>query len=556
MNVETFFEKFNQFADAPDAVAKMRNLVLNLAVQGKLVPQNPEDEPADQLLKRTASQQEKLRKNRPKTTLEESLHPFDLPKGWTWATFPALGEFGRGKSKHRPRNDPSLYHAGTYKLVQTGDVARANGEVQTYTALYNDTGLAQSRLWPKGTMCITIAANIADSGILGFDACFPDSVVGFIPHDDLPSVQYFEYFLRTAKDHLEKYAPSTAQKNINLGILEQVMIPLPPAAEQSRIVAKVDELMALCDRLEAQQQERDTQQAALARASLARFADAPTPANLNFLFHSSYHIPPADLQKSILSLAVQGKLVPQDPNDERIERVLAEMRSRREELIASGEIREPKKQPAVSAKQAPFELPDGWLWERWGNICDWITYGFTKPMAHVDSGPPIITAKNVRNGFLDLENTHYAEENEFAALRPKDRPKKGDILIVKDGATIGRAAMVDFSDSFCISQTVAVLWRRSCLLHGAFLLMLIRSPFTQEMIWSKAEGAAMPHLSITDFAELIIPIPPVSEQRRIVAKVDQLMALVDELQTQLTESRATAKNLLEALVAELTVSRS
>ena len=104
--------------------------------------------------------------------------------------------------------------------------------------------------------------------------------------------------------------------NISLGRMRPLPFPLPPLAEQKRIVAKVDELMALCDRLEAQQQERETRHAALARASLARFADAPTPANLHFLFHPSYAIPPADLRKSILTLAVQGKLVPQDPNDE------------------------------------------------------------------------------------------------------------------------------------------------------------------------------------------------------------------------------------------------
>jgi len=118
--------------------------------------------------------------------------------------------------------------------------------------MYNDFGLAQSCKWPKGTLCITIAANIADSGILGFDACFPDSVVGFVPASEFPDARYFEYFMRTAKADLLRFAPATAQKNINLEILNAVLIPLPPLAEQHRIVAKLDELMALCDRLEAQ----------------------------------------------------------------------------------------------------------------------------------------------------------------------------------------------------------------------------------------------------------------------------------------------------------------
>jgi type I restriction enzyme S subunit len=137
-------------------------------------------------------------------------------------------------------------------LVQTGDVARSKGVIETFTAKYNEFGLAQSAKWPRGTLCITIAANIADSGILSFDACFPDSVVGFVPASMFPNARYFEYFLRTVKDDLLEFAPATAQKNINIGILNAVLIPLPPLAEQRRIIAKVDELMALCDQLEAQ----------------------------------------------------------------------------------------------------------------------------------------------------------------------------------------------------------------------------------------------------------------------------------------------------------------
>jgi type I restriction enzyme S subunit len=178
--------------------------------------------------------------------------PFDLPVGWTWARFPELGTFGRGKSKHRPRNDPALFDGGTHLLIQTGDVARSQGVIETYTNKYNDFGLSQSFKWPKGTLCITIAANIADSGILSFDACFPDSVVGFIPASMFENARYFEYFVRTAKANLLEFAPATAQKNINLEILNSVLIPLPPLAEQRRIVAKVDELMALCAQLEAQ----------------------------------------------------------------------------------------------------------------------------------------------------------------------------------------------------------------------------------------------------------------------------------------------------------------
>ena len=155
----------------------------------------------------------------------------DLPDGWLWVTLPQLGEFGRGKSKHRPRGHPSLY-GGEYPFLQTGRIRNSNGRIRTFDKTYNEKGLAQSRLWPKGTVCITIAANIAETGILDFDACFPDSVVGLIPHPDL-GPEYPEFFLRTARDNLDRYAPGSAQKNINLGILEKVSVPFPSKVEQA-----------------------------------------------------------------------------------------------------------------------------------------------------------------------------------------------------------------------------------------------------------------------------------------------------------------------------------
>jgi len=259
----------------PEHIRQLRQTILDLAVRGKLVQQNSNDDPASNVIARI--QAERLQRKRegklgrepqlPK--VDEASAPFALPAGWTWARFPELGTFGRGKSKHRPRNDPSLFDRGTHPLVQTGDVARSNGVIQTFTGKYNQAGLAQSAKWPKGTLCITIAANIADSGILAFDACFPDSVVGFIRASLFPNARFFEYFVRTAKGKLLEFAPATAQKNINLAILNEVLVPLPPLAEQRRIVTKVDELMVLCDETESCLVAAATSRLELLEANLA-----------------------------------------------------------------------------------------------------------------------------------------------------------------------------------------------------------------------------------------------------------------------------------------------
>jgi type I restriction enzyme S subunit len=247
-------DNWHNVSQGSEDIDSLRQTLLHLAVRGKLVPQNPDDEPVEKLLKviatKHASEAKKFRKPKDLPSLKDVEKPFELPLGWSWCRFTEIGQLDRGKSKHRPRNDSILYENGSIPLVQTGDVARANGVIETYTALYNNQGLAQSRLWSKGTLCITIAANIGDSAILGFDACFPDSIVGFLPTKPISDSRYFEFFIRTLKSRLEDFAPSTAQKNINLGILDEVLIPLPPLAEQKRIVAKVDELMKLCDQLE------------------------------------------------------------------------------------------------------------------------------------------------------------------------------------------------------------------------------------------------------------------------------------------------------------------
>jgi type I restriction enzyme S subunit len=247
-------EHFHTLFSTEPSIDALKQTLLQLAVMGKLAPQAPTDEPAEQLLKRISDHRSTYREKKQKSLadISEVEKPFELPCQWVWTTLPAIGELARGKSRHRPRNDHSLYAGGNVPLIQTGDVARANGVVKTHSAMYNAKGVEQSRLWPAGTMCITIAANIADSATLGFDACFPDSVVGFIPEFPELDVRYFEFFLRTAKSHLEDFAPSTAQKNINLEILGLLSVPLPPANEIRRIVAKLDQLIALCDQLKTQ----------------------------------------------------------------------------------------------------------------------------------------------------------------------------------------------------------------------------------------------------------------------------------------------------------------
>ncbi|MEB3310740.1 MAG: restriction endonuclease subunit S [Snowella sp.] len=158
--------------------------------------------------------------------------PVTNPKNWSVDLFGNVGKLDRGKSKHRPRNEPSLL-GGKHPLIQTGDVANCKGIIKSYTQTYSDKGLAQSKMWPSGTLCITIAANIAETGILGFDACFPDSIVGFIPSLQV-TTEYIQGWLEFLQPILEANAPQSAQKNINLDILRNLKLPIPPIEKQKK----------------------------------------------------------------------------------------------------------------------------------------------------------------------------------------------------------------------------------------------------------------------------------------------------------------------------------
>ena len=193
----------------------------------------------------------------------------DLPSGWIWGKLSDLGELARGKSKHRPRNDKKLF-GGKYPFIQTGEVRAANRIIKKYEQTYSEFGLEQSKLWQKGTLCITIAANIAETAFLGFDACFPDSIVGFSASKAvLP--EYIELFIKSARTKIESYAPATAQKNINFNTLENLIVPYCSLTEQTQVVAILESKLTACDQL-ADELAKQLKQAELLKQAVLKAA--------------------------------------------------------------------------------------------------------------------------------------------------------------------------------------------------------------------------------------------------------------------------------------------
>jgi type I restriction enzyme S subunit len=501
MTLNTFFEKFALFADAPDAVGKMRELVLRLALHGGFSGDD--------------------------STLWKSAELGDLLEVQNGFAFKSsfFNEVRQGMP-----------------LIRIRDIASEDTQVY-YSGEYRDEFIVR-----KGDLIIGMDGNFNIHRWKGVNALLNQRVCRLVDISPEIDQQFLFYFVQEHLDEIHRNTTYTTVKHISSKQIRAIEFPLPPLDEQKRIVAKVDELMALCDRLEAQQQEREQQHTALSRASLARFADAPNPANLQLLFHSSFPIPPSDLRKSILTLAVQGKLVAQDPKDESAEHSLARNDERRRDTARSDHRADEDNQALLSADDR-WDIADTWAWRGLADLVLFVDYRGKTP-AKLSSGVRLLTAKNVRKGQINLSPEEFLSESEYKTWMTRGFPKAGDVLFTTE-APMGNAAVVELTERFALAQRV-ICFQSYGALDTAFLVLQILSDQFQFILDKNGTGVTAKGIKASKLKQLPIAIPPLAEQRRIVAKVDQLMALVDALETQLSASRATAKNLLDALVAELT----
>ena len=548
MKLETFFEEFDLFAGVPDAVAKMRELVLHLAVHGNLVSQSGDDEPAAQLLQRSRAAMAKLmatgkaKKEKLAEPVSDGEATFSLPRGWAWCRLVDAGQFINGLAFK-----PSDWGAVGRPIIRIQNLSGRNLDYNRTTGTFDSSVLVRD-----GDILVSWSATLDAFVWRGEEAVLNQHIFRVLPAP-LADQGFLFWLLKWVIRQLAEsdHAHGLVMSHINRGPFLAHPIPLPPLAEQKRIVAKVDELMALCDRLEAQQQERETRHTTLAQASLARFADVPTPANLNLLFHPSYAIAPADLRKSILALAVQGKLVPQDPNDEPASNLIARAQEERKQLIEAGVMKRVKRLEEKGSTRESIAVPVNWAFCPLDDIALKITDGEHATPARQEQGHYLLSARNVRDGFIDVSDVDYVGTDEFERIRKRCDPNAGDILLSCSGS-VGRVAVVDADNKYAMVRSAALIKHSKTNVDSHYLSLALRSPCLQRQIEQSSKQSAQANLFIEPIRRLVVPIPPLAEQHRIVAKVEQLMALVDALETQLAASRTTAANLLSALVADLT----
>jgi type I restriction enzyme S subunit len=552
MNNDWFFEKFALIADAPGAVDRIRELVLQMAIQGRLVQQDPTDEPANAtLLKYPSTVSAKFIKTPDAGT---PCPKITLPLGWVWNRLTNVLKKLTDGTHHSPPNS----NFGEFPYVTAKNIKNHGIEISNLTyvtkELHNEIF---SRCNPEHGDLLYIKDG-ATTGIVAINQLREEfsmlSSVALLKLTGAIDNRYLLWTLRSPffYNQIRAAMKGAAITRVNLTELAQTWIPLPPLAEQKRIVAKVDELMGLCDELEAQQQERELRKSVLVRSSLSRFAESPTRENLGYLFHNSYDIPPSELRKSILTLAVQGKLVPQDPENEPADVLIERIITEKSALVNGKLMRSSNSHTTRDIDQIDGELPHGWAWTRIEEITS-IGTGSTPLKSEKDyyanGDIPWVTSAATNNYFIN-EPDQFVTRKALKDYNLRIYPK-GSLVIALygQGKTRGQVGQLMFDAT--TNQACAVL---EFFESGKSVRDYIRLFFLKKYdeLRERAAGAAQPNLSGGMIRLTRVPLPPLAEQHRIVAKVDQLMALVDELERQQAASREKASNLLDAIVHEMT----
>lgn len=464
----------------------LKQSILQYAMQGKLVAQDPNDEPASELLKRIKAEKEqlikdgKIKKEKPLPPIKEEEIPYELPKGWEWVRLGSIISISSGK--FLPSNE----------MKQDGNIPVYGGN--------GINGYHNEYLIDKPTLiigrvgfycgCVHLSAGKAWVTDNAFITTFSQNNI---------NINFLKWLL-TASD-LGQNDNATAQPVVSGKKIYPLIVALPPLEEQQRIVEKLEQILPLVDEYGKNEEKLSKLNSTL----------------------------PDKIKQSILQYAVQGKLVEQNPNDEPASELLKRIKAEKEQLIKDGKIKKEKPLPPITEDEIPYELPQGWEWCRLGSILTKLTDGTHKTPTYTNSGIPFLSVKDMSTGKLNFSNTKFVSKEEHEILYKRCNPQKGDLLVTKVGTT-GVPVIVDTDREFSLFVSVALLKFNNKLTNIKYLYYMILSPLVAEQVRANTKGVGNQNWVIDKIAQTIIIIPPLAEQQRIVTKVEELMKIVDNLE--------------------------
>ena len=477
--------------------------ILQRALQGKLVEQDSSEgygcaeiEKMTQHKKRLLRSKEiKREKDLPIISDEEK--PYDVPENWAWQRVGNIGSWSAGATPSRTNPE---YYGGSVPWLKTGDLT--DGYVSEVPEYISELALQKTsvRLNPTGSVLMAMyGATIGKLGILEVPMTTNQACCACIPFDGLYN-KYLFYFLMGNRKNFIKMGEGGAQPNISKDKIVNYPIAIPPLAEQKRIVAKIEELLPMIDRYEQ------------AWSKLEDF-------NKRF---------PVDMQKSILQMAIQGKLVPQLPEEGTGEELFQQIQAEKQALIKAGKIKKEKPLPEIAENEIPFDIPESWKWVRIGSLLHKLVDGTHRTPKYTTSGIPFVSVRNMSNGTLSLEDTKFISEDEHRELWNRCNPQRGDILLSKVGTT-GVPAKVETDTEFSLFVSVALLKFNNDLLDINFLIYSILAPDFQKQCKEHTRGVGNKNWVIIDIANTMMPLPPLAEQKHIVAKLEEILPLCERL---------------------------
>ena len=579
MDAQQFLAEFGHIANAPKGVARLRDLILELAIRGELLPSSTADSNARTLLLEIAGfrtelvRAGKLRRPTPLPEINDSELAFKLPVNWAFERLGNVCEIVRGVTFPSSKKQ-SIRSSSSVACLRTSNV---QAEIDWADLIFIDPALVgRDDQWiEKGDTMISMANSYELVGKVALvkevkeRATFGGFIAAIRPHVLEPDYLYLVMRSPYMQARMRATASQTTNiANISLGGMRPIPTPIPPKEEQSRIVAKVDELMALCDKLEAQQQERRKLQNNLRQATLQAVASATSPhelqtswARLSDNFGRLFYVPEDVVAFTglILDLAMSGHLLNIEHRHASTGAELIDAIALRRIAWSKDCVDQEQKEALTMLKKLRTQkitipdtaLPEHWVWATLLQVSQAVVDCHNKTAPYVSEGIHLIRTTDIRNGRMNLTSTRKISEETYAYWARRMPPKAGDIFFTRE-APMGEAAIVPEGERVCLGQRSMLIRLFPELFSNRFLLYVIQSPSFQTRMIEAAIGMTVKHLRVGGVEDLVVPVPPKTEQDRIVAIVDDLFRMCDHYAVQLSRKQRISTNLATSAVSSIT----
>ena len=474
---------------------ELKNSILQLAIQGKLVEQREEEGNAEDLYTQIQAEKQrliaekKIKKQKPLPAITDEEKPFEIPESWKWVRLGDIATLYNG----RAYKQNELLDSGKYPVLRVGNLFTSK---QWY---YSNLELEIEKYCTNGDLLYSWSASFGPHIWNGGKVIYHYHIWK-VEYSKYINREYLYYLLLADTEQIRKSGHGLAMIHVTKAGMEKRVLPLPPLAEQQRIVAKIEELLPQIDRYEQ------------AWSKLEQF-------NARF---------PEDMKKSLLQYAIQGKLVEQRPEEGDAEDLYAQIQAEKQRLIAEKKIKKQKPLPEITDEEKPFDIPKSWKWVRLGEILLKLTDGTHSTPKYTDSGVPFLSVKDVSAGKLNFSNCKYISEQEHEELYSRCNPEYGDLLLTKVGTT-GIPVLVDTYIQFSLFVSVALLKFNQQAIYNKYLQVLINSPLVQMQAAENTRGVGNKNWVMRDISNTLIVLPPLAEQKRIVEKLEQLLPLCERL---------------------------